>query len=232
MTINDMHYDFRKKLNKVTNNNFRNLTVPEIDWTLNEAQELFIKLVANPKLKHPLGFESSQRTISDIRTLVVEEKTITIVNNIATIPTDYFEYVSSYCKMTRGECTANSNKLFIRRHGDDFQSSIFDRSSFDWRTVNAVFNDKGLKIFTDGFTATELYMTYIRKPKYIHNAKASKSNTYKLPSGEILEGTQDCELPDTTHREIVDIAVMIISGELQLPDFAVKQNKVTLNQNI
>lgn len=232
MTIQDMHYDFKKKLNKVTNNSFRNLTIPEIDWTLNEAVELFIKLVANPKVKHPLGFETTQRTISDIRNLVKEDETIPVINNIAKIPEDYFEYASAYCKISKGECKADSTKLFIRRHNDDFENSLFDKSSFEWRTVNAVFVDKGIKIYADDFTVNELCMTYIRKPKYIHNAQGFKGSKYALPNGTVLSGTQDCELPDTTHREIVDIAVMIVSGELQMPDFANKQFKVSLNQNI
>lgn len=232
MTIQDMHYDFNKKLNKVNSNSFRNLTIPEIDWTLNEAQELFIKLVANPKLRNGLGFETTQRTIDDIRTLVKEDFQIKVTDNIAKLPIDYYIYVSSFCKMQKGKCIANSRKTFIRRHNDDFENSIFDKSSFEWRTVNAVFNNQGIKLFTEDFTIEELCMTYISKPNYIHNAQSFRGGKYQLPSGKILSGTQDCELPESTHREIVDIAVMIVSGELQLPDFTNKHNKVSINQNI
>ena len=38
MNISEMHYDFKKKLNKVDSEQNRNLLVPEIDWALNEAQ--------------------------------------------------------------------------------------------------------------------------------------------------------------------------------------------------
>ena len=48
MTIQDMHYDFKKKLNKIDSQQNRNLLIPEIDWTLNEAQELFVKITAFP----------------------------------------------------------------------------------------------------------------------------------------------------------------------------------------
>ena len=63
MNISEMHYDFKKKLNKVDSEQNRNLLVPEIDWALNEAQELFIKWISEPRQRSYLGFEKSQRRI-------------------------------------------------------------------------------------------------------------------------------------------------------------------------
>ena len=37
MNIREMHYDFKKKFNKIDSQKNRNLLVPEIDWSLNEA---------------------------------------------------------------------------------------------------------------------------------------------------------------------------------------------------
>ena len=48
--------------------------------------------------------------------------------------------------------------------------------------------------------------------------------------GVLLTGSQDCELPEPTHREIVDIAVLLMAMELQLPDIQMKQAKLALNQ--
>ena len=45
MLIEDMHYDFKQKINKIDSQKYRNLRIPEIDWKLNEAQEIFIKTV-------------------------------------------------------------------------------------------------------------------------------------------------------------------------------------------
>ena len=71
---------------------------------------------------------------------------------------------------------------------------------------------------------------YLKKPSYIHNAGEFSTGQYTLPSGQTLSGFQNCELPEHTHREIVDIAVLITSGELQLPDYQIKYNKLNLNQ--
>ena len=49
-------------------------------------------------------------------------------------------------------------------------------------------------------------------------------------SGTLLTGSQDCELPIQTHREIVDIAVLILTNNLELPTYQLKQAKVNLNQ--
>ena len=85
MTIKDMHYDFKKKLNKVDSQQYRNLLIPEIDWALNEAQNVFVDIVSEPRLRTNLGFEKSQKNIDDIRTLVISDLCSTI-SNTATIP--------------------------------------------------------------------------------------------------------------------------------------------------
>lgn len=226
-----MHYDFKTKLNKIDSQQYRNLRIPEIDWKLNEAQELFVKMVAKPRLKNSLGFETSQRSIDDIRTIVVNDYCSSVINNIVTLPTDYWHFLSGKAIMDKGNCTGFPAVVKIRQHDDEFESSPFDCSSFEWREVNAVFYELGLKLFTDNtFTNKQFCMSYIKKLKYIHNAEDFRGGSYKLPEGTLLTGTQDCELPDQTHREIVDIAVLLATGEMQLPDYQIKQAKVNLNQ--
>ena len=65
----------------------------------------------------------------------------------------------------------------------------------------------------------------------MHNAQKFTGGKYKKPDGvTILEGKKDCELPPYTHQEIVDIAVMLASGNL-IPDFNIKRDKVNnINQ--
>ena len=65
---------------------------------------------------------------------------------------------------------------------------------------------------------------YIKKLEYIHNAEDFRGGTYKLPSGVILTGSVNCELPEHTHREIVDLAVLIASGEIQSPGYELNMN--------
>lgn len=44
-----------------------------------------------------------------------------------------------------------------------------------------------------------------------------------------MSGSVNCELPEHTHREIVDIAVLLVTGEIQIPDYQVKLTKLNFN---
>ncbi len=231
MTIQEQHYDFKKKMNKIDSQQYKNLKVIEIDWVLREAEDIFIKMVAEPRKFNHLGFERNQRTRDDIRTIVVNESCSVVTNNIATLPVDYMFFLRGNVDMTKGPCAGVKGKVHVQQHDDSFEDSPFDRSSFGWREVNALFTEQGVKFYTDGpFTVDNFCLSYIRKPAYIHNASATANGQYMDLSGTLLTGSVNCELPEHTHREIVDIAVLITTGELQIPDYQVKQAKLKLNE--
>jgi hypothetical protein len=231
MTIREMHFDFKKKFNKIDSQKNRNLLVPEIDWTLNEAEELFIKTIAIPRVKNVLGFETSQRSIDDIRSIVKTSPFAPISNSLQPIPTDYRYYVRGRAKLKKGTCPMKEATILIQEYGNLFEESPFHKSSFEWGEVNGVFNSNGLQLFTDGtFSIDQVSLTYIRKTNYMHNAQDFGTGSYNHPSGVTLTGSVNCELPDHTHREIVDIAVMLASGEVQASDFQMKLSKLNFNQ--
>lgn len=235
MDIKGMHYDVKYKLNKIDSQQYRNLKVPEIDWVLNEAYEVYIKSIAEPRQKNNLGFETSQRSIDDIRPLVKDAVEITTVTTsgvtTAPLPLDYMFYLSSDVIMTKPACGDRPGKSLLKQHDDYLLGNHLYKSSYEWGTVNIRFHSAGIRIFTDTtFTVPKLILDYIRKPAYIHNAQDFlPTGSYKLPDGTVLVGTQDCELPPHTHREIVDIAVLILTGNLQIPDYQIKQAKLNLN---
>lgn len=243
MDIRAMHYDLKTKLNKVDSQQYRNLKVPEIDWVLNEACEVFIKMIAEPRTKNGFGFEVNQRSTDDIRTLVVNSLTplpATLFENQSgyssykvSLPNNYLFFVSGYACISKGNCENVKARLYQKQHDDLHEESPFDSSSFEWREVNFRFFSDGLRVFTDStFTVNSICeLNYIRKFAYIHNAQDYIGGTYKLPDGTVLTGSQDCELPPHTHREIVDLAVLILTGQLQIPDYQIKQAKVNLLNN-
>jgi hypothetical protein len=238
MTSKAMHYDVKMKLNKIDSQRYRNLRIPEIDWKLNEAAELFVKMIAQPKSFNFRGFETSQRSIDDIRTIVVNPDSlgspIAINNKVAILPEDYWHFLRGAVKMTKEGCPDTRGKVFIRQHDDEFENSPFDESSFEWRSVNALFFEGGIRFYTDdSFVVSEFFMSYIRRMKYIHNAEDFTANGYVLPDGTALTGSQDCELPEHTHREVVDLAVLLITGELENTNgYQFKTEKLRLNNNV
>jgi len=237
MTIKDMHYDFKMKLDKVDSQQNRNLKVPEIDWKLNEAQEIFVKLVAEPRSVNHLGFEFSQRNIDDIRTIVVNSMPLSTTQVDDTsyyveLPDNYMFYISSKVKIKKENCSSRLASCMLVRHDDKHEEDPFRRSSYEWKEVNIRFYDKGIRIFTDGtFVVEELLLDYIKIPQYIHNAESFlPAGKYKLPNGKLLEGKVDCELPEITHKEIVDIAVFLTSMDMSKQDISVKSTKLQFNQ--
>lgn len=238
MTASEMQYDFKQKLNRLDSQKYRDLQVPEIDWKLNEAYEVFVKIVAQPRVASEIGYESNQRTIDDIRVVVIEQgkgqgivPTLADLNDSsfnAILPPNYWLYINSKLTATKGSCTARLNVREMS-HDDSGESSPFDKSSFLWREANIRFYSGGIKILTGGdFVPTELNLEYIRKLTLIHNAEEyDPINGYFL-GGVQLTGHSNCELPEPVHREIVDIAVLITSGDLVLPSYMIKRYKTTI----
>jgi hypothetical protein len=234
MTIQDIHYDIKQKLNKIDSQQRPNLLIPEIDWKINEAIGLFVKMVAQPRMFSYLGFEVNQRSIDDIRTLVVDSAYTStgLASNMFTLPVDYQHFLNAYVLIEKEGCSTSKRvRVYLVEHDDMFQENSFSKSSFEWEEVNAVFNENGLQFYTDGsFTITQVSLSYIKKHPYVHNAANFRNGTYTLPSGVILTGTQDLLLPEHTHSEIVDLAVAIISGDLSLQDTQLKYNKLNFNK--
>ena len=232
MTTREMHYDFKRKFNKVDSQKNKNFLVPEIDWFLNEAAELFVKKVAEPKAVNGLGFESSQRIIDDIKTIVTEGTWLPVTNSLITLPADYLYFVRCRVRLSKNNCKSQEAVLYIREHRDLFEESTFYNANFEWREVNGVYNSQGIQSFTDGtFTIDEAKLTYIRKWPYFHNAQDfGTTGSYVHPSGVTLTSTVQCDLPAHVHREIVDIAVMLAASEVPTSDLQVKASKLGFNQ--
>ena len=231
MTTREMHYDFKRKFNKIDSQKNRNLLVPEIDWLLNEAAELFVKKVANPKLDTGLGFEFSQRIIDDIKSIVNPGTWLPVINNIITLPSNYLYFVRCRVKLSKKNCKNQEAVLYIREHRDLFEESTFYNGNFEWREVNGVYTEQGIQSFTDGtFTIDQAKLTYIRKWPYFHNAQDFTGGSYQNLSGVVLTGTVQGDLPEHVHREIVDIAVMLAASEVPTSDFQLKAGKLGFNQ--
>ena len=231
MNTREMHYDFKRKFNKIDSQKNRNLLVPEIDWLLNEAAELFIKKVSNPKTENGLGFESSQRIIDDIKSIVKPGTWLPVVNNIISLPADYLYFVRCRVRLSKKDCKSQEAVLYIREHRDLFEESSFYNANFEWREVNGVYTDQGIQSYTDGtFTIDEAKLTYIRKMPYFHNAQDFSGGSYTDLNGVVLTGTVPCDLPAHVHREVVDIAVMLAASEVPTSDFQLKAGKLGFNQ--
>jgi hypothetical protein len=237
--IEQIQYDLKRKLNKVDSQKYANLKIPVMDQVVNEATMFLVRSYDSPRKQKKLldlGFEGVQRTTDELYTLVKNDEVLatsvigTTNNYVATIPTDYLYFKSAYALVSKGTCTNQKARCNVVQHDDEHEESPFDRSSFEWREVNIRWYRDGIKIFTDGtFTVQNLCLNYIKKPAFAHNAKDYLTGTYNLPGGIALTGSVNPELPEHLYGDIVDIAVLILTGELQMPDYTIKQQKLLLS---
>jgi len=220
MTIAEMHYNFKKKLNKLDSQQYRNLLVPEVDWALNEAQDILVRRAV-----------SAGGDLGGVRTLVLRGQNVPVSGSTAALPADFAYFLLAWAEAEKGDCRATM-RFFLREAGDDHERDPFRRSSFEWREANGAFEGDTVRVFDDGtFTIKSLLLDYVRKPKWMHAAADHRGGGYKMPGGLALTGTRDCELPDETHGPLVDLAVLIASGELHMPDYQVKKEKIGLVEN-
>lgn len=220
MSIEEMAYDVKVKLNKLDSNAFRNLIIPEIDWRLNEALNIYINNAIASKRPN-LGLEINERITGDISPLLVS--TTVVTTGLVPLPSDYRNFVKADATVNKG-CTLN-NRVWIVQHEDLSDADYFSKPSFEWEEANGVFNTDGLLVKADG-TIGSVTLYYIKKHPYIHNAEGYSPTGYYLPSGLLLQGKQDCILNENCHREIVDIVVAMVTAELGLPIDS--QKKLTL----
>lgn len=221
MTVQDMHYDIKFKLNKIDSQQYRNLRIPEIDWVLNEACETFIKELAFPRVNTGVRFEINQRITEDLQPLVVTEEELiptSLDDKVYTItlPERYSFFISAYALGTRLNCGDRRLSCTPQQHNETFQEDTFISPSFEWREVPVTFSNNKMRIYTDDtFEISKIFLNYIKKHPYIHNAENFlPTESYTLPSGTVLTTFQSCELPPHTHREIVNIAVDILLNNL------------------
>lgn len=244
MKVKAMHYDFKQKMNKADSQQYRDFRVPEIDWWLNEAQLFLLKTTVNPKTSKML--EMSPRSIDDVNTILVRRSVAPVpqssmgmnryVVDMDSLLPDFLYYVSGEAVISCDECGSRIARLIERRHNDMHEYDEFNRSSYEWGQVNFVMecnDDKyDMVLFTDGdyvtagsFSIDEVLVDYLKNPQMIYYGG------YTVLDGVTPQTSQDCELPEHIHTDIVDIAVMLASGAIQSPDIQQKMNKIQLINN-
>ena len=230
---------------------FGDILGQEIDLQLNRMQERFIKQKFDISLTDPLGFQETQKRLDDLRTLIVEKTYDTVVPSAdlgenpdyETIIIDegqrwrvrfpvgsvenpaYLFLINARIKVKAdSECPDSSAiETPVRLIKQDVLPRMlrhpFGKSTFI-NPVGAIVDDK-LYIYGDGqMVVQEVYIDYIKQPADIIYGQGHTPAT-----GD----TQDSELPDHTHNEIVDMTVRHMSALIQAPNY--EQQTLETRQN-
>ena len=248
MDVQEMHYDFKIKFNKLDSNDYRDFQVPEIDWLLNEAQEVFLKQRYGINNTTQKGFEGSQKRIDDLRNLVMKNVSLSPVTQVDTVsyeaelPVGYIFAIRVQAVVDKDTCGEKTLVCKPIQH-DDLSNCLLDPNynpSYEWGEMPVVYGTLSANAadanrifgYTDGsFTVTSFILDYLREPKGIAFPGGVPGLQYYLPDGSTLVATnQNCELPEHTHREIVDIATLIAAGDINHPGYQVKAAKTSMHE--
>jgi hypothetical protein len=216
MTVQEMHYAVDQGLQKVGSFVYDTFLEEEIDFFLNKMQERFIKdrvfRTSDPKR---LGFSLNQKRLDDVRA-IIEVDFIDILNtNVSTVveyqrfdlPVDYLYLINLRARLTPAHCDSTVIKKMPARVVE--QDKVYEllRNPFSTSTVNspvATISSEDITVFQDikKFILKGVELDYIRKPEKID-----------------LSSSQDCELAEHTHHEIVDMTVKHILEVIESPRY-------------
>lgn len=249
MTLQEIHYDFKVKIDKVDSLSKKNFLPNEIDWIVNEAIKIFVKQRYGQNNSKQTGFESIQKRTDDLRTLQIKSPTAL---QPGVVPVqhqgDVYEFRISdfsfpYLFLTRLTAKAKKNNcekvIQVRQtQHDDLSTALKDeffKPDFMWGEALAVeartdeTQDKkgSIYIYTDDFEILEIYPEYLKEPNRVW------IGTYKTKDGlnQVGDPVVECDLPEHTHNEIVDLAVAECSRIIEHPQYyQLKQQKLKENE--
>ena len=240
MTIEEAHYDFKIKMDRVDTISKPDFSVEEIDWLLNEAQQVFIKKRFNSSTDSlKLGFENTQKRIDDLSTLMVTQPLQPPIVpafiegvyelDLANLQYPYLFMVKLSAEITLNNCTKIVPLKPIQ--SDDLTDAL--RDPFNKPSLDSIPFNYGLSTSTNN---TSIYMypgsATINKvyPSYIYTPPRVNLGTYTYIDGVNYPPTT-FSTPLHTHSEIVDIACLLTSIAIENPEYLrVKQAKLAYSE--
>lgn len=231
MTVVEMHYDFKLKLDKVASQAKEDFNRAEIDWLLNEGQNLFIKRRYGHLNKYNFGFEGNQKRIHDLANLVIKSPqrqpliTPTSVGGTLEVPVSSLAFplllfLRARIKVNASTCTDKWARIVETEH-DDLDSVLddpFNNPSTKelpgtFGLSSATVDNHSLYIYPGSVSDLgDVAVDYIKVPDPIRYG----GYVYIDATTPLLN---NCELAPHTHSEIVDIAVEIASGVIEHPNY-------------
>lgn len=221
MTIQELVYDYKRKLDKLDSQDYPDIPLPVIIRDLNEAQQKIVLTRYSPNNLYRQGFEGSQKRIDELSYLVVPDEqlsgAIKVADNIYSFnlentQKDYLFLLRANFLVSTATCTdilldgisSKTDNL------NTILSSPFEKPSLSWRETPYRIADNKLRVYSDGeFKVTKAIIDYLRYPRkmdivgYIDFDGTNSTNV-------------ECELPEFLQNDIVDAAVTL--ARLNLKD--------------
>lgn len=244
MNIQELHYSFNLKVDKIDSLSEESFNDAERDWILDYATGIFVKQRLGVNNIKREGFEVTTKRINDLRSLHKKEFEITpslykanlyeaALNDItnpsdSSIPKDYWFATRLRADIRKGTCNKNIGISNVQT--DDLNEGLkynFYKPSFNWNRVLVTFNDDSagnenpdeilgsIFLHTDSFEVVKLYIDYIKRPNRVW------LGTYNTLNSKLVVGNTpvQSDLPDHTHEELTTLAAKLAQELISDPNY-------------
>lgn len=233
MTIDEMVYDFKLKADKVDTLSKQDFLVPQIDWFLNQAHEVYLKRYYGFQNPYRDGFEMSQKRVADLAVLHMKypvQPAVALIPqdlNIYELPLDNLLYTPFVITRVQVELidedlckTVASTKLAQNDDLNDILKDPFNNSTSNTVPINfGKSSGSGASIFFYPGTKTlgNAFVEYLKMPIKVW------SGGYEYIDGVIYPKTNS-EMPEHTHQDIVSTAVELAKLSVEDPSYQAHYN--------
>ena|SRR6478609_6712311 len=213
--VTELIYGLDQKLNSLATQAHQDLGIAAKIVALNGAQLRLINRKLNP---NPVGMDGNRKRYQDLQVLIeepVKHKLLLAASDknlnsytakLSGLSPKYMYVLGGYVLADKGVCKRRVIVLGSDpvSHADvpSLLGNFHYKPSFEYQETFYSLSDDNILIYSDGtFAPDELYVQYIRYPKYI-NIEGYYDQDDK-PSI-----TQDCELAEYLKDELLEIAVI------------------------
>jgi hypothetical protein len=250
MNIQEMHYEFKVRVNRLDTQHYQDLPPHNIDNLLNNAINHFVEHYA---YANKLPFEVTQSRIDMLSNLVIgqPEQPTLIPTRVSSnsFEVKFSQLAYPYAHLVRASVNSNCGVVNVKLIPMEFLNRMLNdamqRPSFRWRRLlgtirkSSTEQDASMYIYTEpAFELTGVNIEYIKQPAKVffggyntveYDACVERGLDNCSQYYSIATLPVDCDIADMYHSLIVDIAVREYgrytenAGKFQLQD-----NKISL----
>lgn len=228
MDISTFHLNIKIKLDKTSSLSLPSFEPEELDFWINDAIDTFVKQRSDGLNIRKTGVEENQRRIDDLRTIILSGVSLKTTplntnsyyenNTCFTLPSNYFRYLGDQAEINVngtvsrvGSITTNADTLNIEQIEDPYSKHYLHHQTA--KPIRMLRDDEILYISDGTYSITDCYLTYIRKPAEVD-----------------LTSNVTCDLPESVHSEIVNIAVKKILENIESQRYMTFSNETLASE--
>lgn len=219
MTTEELHYEFRRRWDKNSNQHKRYLTDVEVDQLLNNVSSDYVDIFAtgrNPK-NYAVGFEVTGQMIDMVSTLVrsyPEQSALTplsLDDDVYSVDfSDLDETYRHYITSTAVDEDCGLVSINLEQH-HDLNTIIMDyhrQANKRWKRIPATIRSNKLYLYTGGlFNLNGVRITYVKEPNAICLGTYTIAPTVTNPNPTVIKPASSTDIDDSFHHILITMAV-------------------------